>query len=225
MSGYHPDEPLGKTPRWLYIYLSVILKFLTVFIFLYTFTEKDLHKVRIFRENFKQSLTLLGRGGPGREAIVDVRGADPLKVLANRMKAQGITVKLVEEFLSLQQIKDLQVRAGESGQAVILPEAVRYAPAVVAVPEASKPFLKSVARLLADIPYLLEINAHSSAALPAGVADPLELSAQRAVAVYNYFVEQGADPQKLKASGYGSDGAEAVAGRDRIELVFKSPDL
>lgn len=218
MSNPYPDEPLGRTPRWLYIYLAVILKFLTVFIFLFTFTEKDPAKVKLFRDNFKKTLMIAGRGSEGKQALVDTAGADPLKVLANRMKAEGISVRLMEEFVSQQQVRDLAVKAGESGSVVVIPEAVRFEAAGTVIPASSLPFLKNLSVLLAGVPFLMEIRARASPALPATAADPLELSAQRALVLYDFFLAQGVDPLKLKAAGYG-------AGPDRAEFVFKSPEL
>ncbi len=218
MSIRHADDPPGRNPPWLYVFLSLMLTLLTVFIFLFSFTEKDPAKVKVFRENFRKALMLAGRGREGRPSVVDAGGADPLKVLAGRMKADGLTVRLMEEFVSGQQIRDLAVKAGESGSAVIIPGAVRFASASIEIPPGSRPFLLSLARLLGEIPFVMEIHARASSALPAGVADPLELSAQRAIVLYDFFLAQGVDPLKLKAAGYGE-------GPDQVEFVFKSPEL
>lgn len=218
MSLPHAGDTAGRTPSWLFIYLSLILTILTLFIFLFTYTEKDPAKVKLFRDNFKKALMIAGRGSQGRPSVADHGGEDPLKALANKMRSEGMTVKLMEEFVSTQQIRDLAVKAGESGSVVVIPEAVRFGPASTAVPSDATPFLKELGRLLNEIPFIMEIRARASSALPAGVADPLELSAQRALVLYDFFLAQGVDPLKLKAAGYGE-------GPDRAEFVFKSPEL
>ncbi|HNX98206.1 MAG TPA: hypothetical protein PKK12_11040 [Candidatus Aminicenantes bacterium] len=218
MSIPHAGDAAGKTPSWLYIYLSLILTILTLFIFLFTYTEKDPAKVKLFRDNFKKALMIAGRGSQGQQSVVDRGGEDPLKALANRMRSEGMTVKLMEEFVSRQQIRDLAVKAGESGSAVVIPEAVRFGPASTAVPPGATAFLKELGRLLNEVPFVMEIRARASPALPATAADPLELSAQRALALYDFFLALGVDPLKLRAAGYGE-------GPDRAEFVFKSPEL
>jgi flagellar motor protein MotB len=223
---YFAAESVPRTPRWLYIYLSVILKFLTVFIFLYTFTEKDLNKVRIFKENFKKGLVLFGSGGGGRESVVEISGADPLESLVNQMKSQGINVRLMTQFLTGPQIKTLQVREGQGGTVVVIPEAIVFSPGSLEIPPGSRPLLERLELLIYNLSYLVEINGYAGSGPAPLAADPLELSARRAMAVYNYFIARGIHPLKLKAGGFGDAFAVTGGGSpDKVELAFKSPEL
>lgn len=109
------------------MFISLMLVLLTIFIFLTTYTKGSKTKIQKFKEQFRRSLMLPGEGGNGAYSITDLGNPDnPARVLINRMKSKGINKKLMDDFLTLNQIKDMEVRDGERGVSIILPEVVGF---------------------------------------------------------------------------------------------------
>ena len=53
---------------------------------------------------------------------------EPARTLINRMKSKGINKKLMDDFLTLNQVKDPVARDGQRGISIILPEVVGFVP-------------------------------------------------------------------------------------------------
>ncbi len=98
MRNYHDFEEESRdhaAPQWLTLFISLMLVLLTLFIFLTTFIKDDKRKIRDFREEFKKSLMLPGKGDRGAFAITDIGTEDdPVQRLVNRMKSKGINKKI-----------------------------------------------------------------------------------------------------------------------------------
>lgn len=215
------DEAPGA-PHWMPIYFSLMLVLLTLFVFLFSYTEKDPAKVRVFRENFKKSLMLIGTGRGGAEAAHDnPYGGDPLAALVNRMKYEGLNAALTDEFLTLAQIKGLRVRDGQRGAVVVVPQEIAFGPGGSELNTDSRNALTRISFLAAELPYLVEVAGYAG---PDAGGDPLEASARAARRVYEFLLQKGVDPRKLKVAGYGRGGAGDKS-RARIEIAFKEPEL
>lgn len=225
MKEYHKEET-SERPPWMPLFISLMLVLLTLFIFLTTFAESDPEKIRIFREQFRESLMLSGQGGLGRVTVVDSGTPDdPLRSLINRMKAKGIDKKLMDEFLTVNQIKELEVMDGERGVAIVLPETVVFDTGKNQLTGLALDYLASIFFLVAELPYVVDIKGYASGRGPAGYADALEFSARRAMLVYDYFISRGVPAMKLKVSGCGDAFEDGVTPRDKVEIIFKSPEL
>jgi hypothetical protein len=193
------DETPGTRPVWMPMFIALMMVLLTIFIFLTTHITGSKTKIQMFKEQFRRSLMLTGKGGNGAYSITDLGSPDnPARVLINRMKSKGINKKLMDDFLTLNQIKEMVVRDGERGVCIILPD---------------------------ELPYLVEIKGYAAGTVPPGYSDPLEFSAKRAVLVFNYFIDRNVNPVKLKASGCGDAFKDSDVPQDKVELIFKTEDL
>ena len=208
------------------MFISLMLVLLTLFIFLVTYTKGSQTKVQMFKEQFRRSLMLTGEGGNGVHSITDLGTPyNPARVLINRMKSKGINKKLMDDFLTLSQIKDMEVRDGERGVSIILPEVVGFVPGKNQLTDQAVGFLDTVVILVDELPYLVEIKGYSTETVPPGYSDPLEFSAKRAALVYNYFINKEVEPVKLKVSGCGAAFKDSDVPQDKVELIFKTEDL
>lgn len=230
MKHYFEEKTSDETPLirpvWMPMFISLMLVLLTVFIFLITYTKGSQTKVQKFKEQFRRSLMLVGKGGKGAHSITDLGTRyNPARVLINRMKSKGINKKLMDDFLTLSQIKDMEVRDGQRGVSIILPEVVGFVPGKNQLTEQAVRFLDMVVILADELPYLVEIKGYSTETIPPGYTDPLEFSAKRAALVYNYFINKEVEPVKLKVSGCGDAFKDSDVPQDKVELIFKTEDL
>lgn len=225
MKDYYADEQTLGSPPWMTLFISLMLVLLTMFIFLTTFIEKDKAKVEIFRQHFRKSL-MIPEERRGIPSITDMGGpVEPIRHIINRMKSEGINKKLMDDFLTLNQIKDLKVKDGKRGVSVILPEVVLFEAGKTGLGAQSVSYLNSISFLVLDLPYLVEIRGYSTADVPGGFKDPLEFSAHRAMAVFNYFLDKEIPPVKLKVSGCGDAYAGSDAPQNKVEIIFKEAEL
>jgi flagellar motor protein MotB len=231
MRYYHDlevDSPEQDSPGWMTLFISLMLVLLTLFIFLTTYVKGDKRKIREFKIEFKKSLMLPGKGDPGTLSITDVGTEDdPVQSLLNRMKSTGINKKLMDDFLTLQQIKDFEVVDGKNGVSVILPEVVSFSEGRdgLLLSEKSREFLSSISFLIKELPYLVEIKGYSTGNVPKLYPDALEYSARRAHRVYTYLLRQDITPVKLKVSGCGDAFEGSSAPQNKVEIIFMSADL
>ncbi len=183
-------------------------------------------KIETFRKEFRESLWLPGEGGKGARSVTDLGTPDdPARNLINRMKSKGINKKLMDDFLTLRQVKDLVVREGKRGVSIILPETVGFVPGRNELTGQAGMYLDTVSILSRDLPYTVEIKGYSTGVLPPGYKDALEFSALRAALVYNYLVNLDIPPVKLKVSGCGDAFKDSGVPQDKVEIIFKTEDL
>ena len=220
------EEETATSPSWMPLFFSLMLVLLTLFIFLITYAETDKEKIRIFKEQFQKSLLLSDEEGRGAQSVVHVgTQQDPLNALINRMKSRGINKKSMDEFLTLKQIKELEVMTGKRGVSVILPEVVVFEPGKNQLTDKAVDYLAAISYLVSELPYLVEIKGFSSGTVPTGYTDALEFSARRAFMVYNFFLSQHIPSLKLKVSGCGDAFAGSEIPQSKVEIIFKSPEL
>lgn len=211
---------------WMTLFISLMLVLLTLFIFLITFTETDKSKIEFFRQYFRESMLMPETDREGRMSITDIgTPVEPVKAIINRMKSKGINKKLMDDFLTLNQIKDLQVMDGKRGVVVILPEVAAFEANKTNLTGKSRQYLSRISFLASELPYLVEVKGYSTAEVPLGYTDALEFSARRATVVYDYFLQEGVAPVKLKVSGRGDAFDQSGVSQDKVEIVFKEAEL
>lgn len=230
MKDYFGDEDmkiLGVWP-WMPMFISLGLVLLTLFIFLTTFAEKDKVKIDIFKRSFKESISLPEENRRGSRFGPDMdmgENTEPIRNIVNRMKSSGINKKLMDEFLTLNQVKDLEVMEGNKGVCVILPEVVTFQEGKKELTDRAKGFLSRITYLVSELPYQVEIKGYAASKITPGFRDPLEFSAKRAAEVYNYFLAKEITPEKLKVSGCGDAFANSRKSQDKVEIIFKEAEL
>lgn len=225
MKNYYAVKDEHNAPVWMPVFISLMLVLLTIFIFLTTFSESDKTKVRIFKENYRNQLFHTGKSSAGIDAILDSgTGEDPLSRIVNRMKSKGINKNIMDEFLTLKQIKELPVLGGDRGVSIVLPDVVAFEPGVNRLTDKAVEYLESIAYLVSELPNSVEIKGYSSGA-HTGAEDALEFSAQRAFLVFDFFVQKNIAAAKMKVSGCGDAFEGSGVAQDKVEIIFKSPEL
>lgn len=226
MKEYFEEDESSVRPQWTTLFISLMLVLLTLFIFLSSFAEGNKLKIEQFQSEFRKSLLISGAGGKGQKTISDSGTEDdPLEGLVNRMKSSGINKKIMDDFLTLSQVKELEVRDGKRGIAIILPEVIGFVPGENRLTDKSQVFLSSISYLVRELPYLVEIRGYASGSIPPGYADALEFSTRRALLVYSFFLNQDIPPVKLKVAGCGDAFKESDISQNKVEIIFKSPEM
>lgn len=228
MKKYYQDElqDSQSRPPWMTMFISLMLVLLTLFIFLVTFTEMDKSKVEFFKQFFRESMLMPELNREGRMSITDLgTPVEPVKAIINRMKSNGINKKLMDDFLTLNQIKDFDVVDGKRGVVVVLPEVAIFEQDKSNLTRQSRQYLSSISFLVSQLPYLVEVKGYASQTVPLGYTDALEFSARRASVVYDYFLQEGVAPVKLKVSGCGDAFGQSSVSQDKVEIVFKEAEL
>ena len=220
-----PDYQEKRTAiGWLPLFTSLMLVLLTFLVFLVTYSEPDPGKADSFRGEFRRRLISKPVGPGGAVPLALEKGVDPLQLVVSRLKEEGLSVKLVDEFLTLSEIRDLNVKEARSGVAVTFPEVLLFN-ADGRLTGKSRRLLTSFSYLAAELPYLVEVKAFAkNPGLGAEMAG-LESAARRSLELYREMSARGVAPGKLKASGF-------LLGRDsdpeasfRVEIEFKEPEL
>jgi len=225
---FEEDKDFDGTPQWMTLFISLMLVLLTLFIFLTTFAQGDRRKIQEFKQEFRKSLMLAGDGDPGAFSITESGTSDdPIQQLITRMKSKGINKKLMDDFLTLQQIKDFEVMDGSNGVSLILPEVLTFekeGDGLLMTPKAQQ-YLTSIAPLVMQLPYLVVIKGYADKNIPGGYADALEFSTRRAMKVYDYFIGLEVSPVKIKVAGCGDAFQGSSVPQDKVEIIFKTTEL
>ncbi|MGE5341462.1 MAG: OmpA family protein [Candidatus Omnitrophota bacterium] len=221
------DDPYDP-PSWMPMYISIMLVFLTIFIFLTTFIETDNAKIKTFKSQYQRVMasnaTHPTGAGTGSTANHTNR-ADRLNTLIAQIKSNGINKKRMDDFLTLNGINGLAIRDAQQGIAVTLPEVTLFEPGQNRLTPNAVHSLYNLSYLVSELPYGVEIKGYTSGKLAPGSADALEFSAKRAYEIYRFFIDKGISPLKLRFAGCGDAFQGSSAPQDKVEIIFKSPEL
>ncbi len=138
---------------------------------------------------------------------------------------------LLARFQRLIESGKLDVQVLRGRMVVKLGEGILFDSGSAALKPSGKAVLDEVTRVLAELPnraFQIEGHTDDVPVRPGGAyANNWELSAARAISVVQYMIDQGMDPGRLSAAGYGeytpivpNDTAELRALNRRIEIVL-----
>jgi chemotaxis protein MotB len=128
-------------------------------------------------------------------------GSDFARVRADETDL-AVTVKQKMDELAL---RDFGLRVTSRHIHILLPEPVLFAPGSATLnPDAGK-VLEPLAKMFAGIPNPILVSGHTDdkPLLRSRLRDNWELSAARAFAIGQFFVERGLPPERFDARGYG----------------------
>lgn len=204
------------------VFLSLLLVLITFFLVLTRFVEPDPAKVSRFKKHYSTFLFFNQQVSVDKEATQapDIFSeSDPLISLVNRMKASGITEPLMNQYLTLLDIKNLKVVSGESGLVIRLPRTIKLDGDTGRLTNEEKESLGNLRVLFMELPFIIEIKGVGYQKNDQPSFQSLELSVTAAQTVYNHLIKMGVIPDKLKVSGMIDDGkAEPVTD---IEISFR----
>lgn len=204
--------------RWLISYADLVTLLLAFFATAYTVSDLNAAKTSPAASAIRRAL-----GSP--EAID--RAAAPAS--ADHPRPPSIGERLAD-VLSKQIARGrVEVLAAEDNVVLSLPEAASFASASAELNDEARDVLSRLGQVLAGQAQPVRVEGHTD---DVPITSPRfssnwELSTARASAVVAFLIDQGLDPVRLSAAGYGqfhprvpNDSAEARAVNRRVDVVL-----
>lgn len=205
------------------VLISLFLVLITFFIVLIRFVETDPEKVEHFKRDYSRSLSLKPALGAAKRTVEKKAAVyddfDPLQTLINRMKVEGISVPLMNQYLTTNQIKTLQLISGETGLVLRLPQAINMHEGSAAISDDGRKNLDKLSALLLELPYTIEIHGVGVARERPADFQTLEKGVMASQSVYRYLLQMGIVPEKLKISGTTADMTTDL--ESYVDLTFR----
>ncbi len=227
MIGQFPKKHQQGNDAMSLIFLSLLLVLITFFIVLTRFVVTDPEKVERFRRDYSQTLFLGHEVKAPENPVVTMEKElfvheNPLKSLINRMKSTGITAPLLDQFLTLSDIKNLRVISGESGLVLRMPQPIAIQEEDSGLSAKSLETLDKMKVLFTELPFLIEIKGVGVEKNEPEPFAAMERGVKASQSVYMHLIGMGVIPQKIKISGtIGSDDSKLETEDTFVELAFR----
>lgn len=227
--------------EWLATYADTVTLLLTFFVLLYSFSSTDSEKAKSVSNAFTSMFsgssgdTLLEYdlyngvvpliGGETDSNIQEMGDVSPQKKMYNNVK----------DFISKNDLEEVvEVVDSDKGIVIQLRDNILFESASSNIRQDSKIILDKISTLIGSVanPILVEGHTDNIPIRTTEFPSNWELSADRAVNVVRYFVEQkGQDPSRFSAAGYGeyhpvapNDSYENMAKNRRVDILIITTD-
>lgn len=189
--------------KWLTTFSDLTTLLLTFFVLLLSMANFD--KVQF--ENMFSVLT-------GSLGVLDLTGdaefneMQIIDAISSQQAIESTPQKIeetLEEYTQTQNLEQLvSVVKTDKGVSIRVMDSVFFAPGSSTLLPAASPILNKIMTLIQDTPYYVNIEGHTDD-IPINNNTSLnwDLSTNRAVSVVKYFANNGFNPIRLSASGYG----------------------
>jgi len=228
--------------RWLISYSDFITLLFAFFVVMYAISQINESKYRVLSESLVQAFKPLGHleaksvvenkvGQPSTTPIP--AGVIPQAMPNPDIPKEPATPKLREVELEIKkaldpliQTGDVRVLAGTQGLSIEMASKVTFKAGEAEPTFESFLPLKTIARTLANSAYPIRVEGHAE---NEAIVDPArhptlwELSAARAARVVRIMADNGVDPQRLAATGYGDTRSTQRSGSNspRVTLLVQ----
>lgn len=226
-----------KGDEWLATYADTVTLLLTFFVLLYSFSSVDSEKTKSISNAFTSMFSggtensLLEYdlysgvvpliGGEADSNIQDMGDISPQKKMYNNVK----------DFISKNDLQEVvEIIDSEKGIVIQLRDNILFESASSNIREDSKAILDKISTLIASVsnPILVEGHTDNIPIKTSEFPSNWELSADRAVNVVRYFVEnKGQEPSRFSAAGYAeyhpvapNDSYENMAKNRRVDILI-----
>jgi chemotaxis protein MotB len=208
--------------EWIVTYSDLVTLLLTFFILLYSFSVIDIVKFRAFITSFQGSGVLDWSSSPLQERspqdthqpteVTATPSQQEIPVLDQISQVNQVNPLLevyhtVQAFLQESGLEDLVgVRYEDRGIALDIRDRVLFDTGKADLRPEARQLLDKLSELLKKLPFQISVEGHTDNRPINTLEFPSnwELSAERAVRVVRYLVEQkGLDPRQFAAVGYG----------------------
>ncbi|MEC9423711.1 MAG: OmpA family protein [Nitrospinota bacterium] len=214
-------EPCDEgAPEWMATFADMVTLLMVFFVLMYAIASKNISTVKSVlagEETASVGVLELMDAVEVKESISSLTG----------MQSDDILSKMEE----VAEDSSLEVETDAAKIIVRVPGATLFPPGKANLNLSARPVLDEVIRVVNKYPkYKIHIQGHtddepiSTAMFPTN----WELSAGRATAVLRYFVDRGAEPERMTATGYAdtfplarNDIAEGRARNRRVEFVLE----
>ncbi len=229
------EESSGAGMGWLVTFADLMTLLLTFFVLLLSMASMD----RSIMREIAVSLV-------GDEGLAPIKGAgkvpvqfefikqtldDQGKIFENHQRLKDTLFPdevLPKDMTRSALLNNLEVLARPEGVAVALSEGLLFQSGQSSLSEDSKKLLSEFVAFLASSPVPVNIAGYTDD-VPGGIKDNLALSAERAMAVLAFFLDQGFEPERFSVSAYGpafplaeNTTPEGRAKNRRVEILLKT---
>ncbi|MBK3333151.1 flagellar motor protein MotB [Persephonella atlantica] len=186
-------EECPSVPAWLISFSDLMSLLLTFFILLYSMSVLDIKKLMKFLWYFQGEKVLQYTKTVSLLPPISMLPKDMALNLKERIKkvlpVHAYQIEVIEDYVLLRLFNDV-IFEKNSAQ----------------LSEEAKKALRSIAvalKALSKNEIEIRVEGHTDITPPKGV-DPWELSVKRAVNVAQFLINNGVDPKKISATGYGN---------------------
>jgi chemotaxis protein MotB len=220
---------------WMVTFADLMTLLLSFFVLLLSMSSMDKSILRDVVSHFVGDMGLAPKKGAGRlttkfefmnriienpaEALHDPQRIKDL-LFPDEALPEGMARSTLDE--------NLQILVRPEGIALVLSDGLLFGVGESALTEGSRKLLSEFAQFLASVTMPVNVAGYTDN-VPAGQKDNYMLSAERAVSVLTFFLQQGFDPRRFSVSAYGeafplgdNDTPEGRAKNRRVEILLKT---
>ncbi len=239
-----PEEEHDNSERWMVSYADFITLLFAFFVVMYAVSSVNEGKYRVLSTSitsaFGRGVSLIPASREIEQSAIPSlslplsthkrRSADAA-IRREREQMSAVTQHLLESMASLVEQGQVRVMQTARGITVEINASALFAPGEATLSNQATDILKSVAQVMKDQPYAMQIEGHTDN-IP--ISNPYfpsnwELSAVRASSVVRLLIENGIKDSRLVAIGHGEtrpvDTNESAEGRmrnRRVQLMILS---
>jgi len=207
-------------PLWMVTYADMVTLIMTFFVLYYSIASMNMQK-------FKEAIIGEEQASIGLLELLD---SAELKETIQELTQQK-SDDILSEMSEVAEDSDLDVETNDAKVVVRVPGASLFKPGQADLQLSARPVLDEVIRVVNKYPkYKIHIQGHTDDESISTERFPTnwELSAARATAVLRYFIDKGADPERMTATGYAdtfplarNDTVPGRAKNRRVEFVLE----
>ena len=207
-------------PLWMITYADMVTLLLTFFILYYSIASMNMQK-------FKEAII-----GEEQASIGLLELLDSAEVKESIQNLTGLKSNdILKDIQEVAEETELDVETSDAKVVVRVPGASLFKPGQADLQLSARPVLDEVIRVVNKYPgYKIHIQGHTDDEPISTERFPTnwELSAARATAVLRYFIDKGAEPERMTATGYAdtfplatNDTVPGRAKNRRVEFVLE----
>ena len=214
--------------RWLISYADLVTLLFALFTTLYAASTIDSQKLTPLADSMRDAFDARPvptvASTPGKPTIVP-----PVEIVSRVAAFDGLKARLTRELDDAIQAQKLEITTDGRGLVISLPENATFPVGTADVTPGARALIARVATTVGTLPNLVRVEGHTDDTPIRTVryGSNWELSTARASAVVAFLIEQqGIDPARLSAAGYGefhpraaNTSPENRARNRRIDLV------
>ena len=225
------DEQISSAPGWMTTYSDLITQILIFFVLLFSFSSIDKSKFNAAMLSLQGSLGIIDGGMVIHEGdFIEGGEVEELLISAQEKQEFELLQEEVEEIVTEENLKGVQVNLDERGLVIRLIEGVLFDSGKADIKDEAKDILDKLAPLLKETHKHIRIEGHTDN-LPIHTREfpsNWELSTARAVNVVKYMIEKhNFSPYILSAAGYGeyrpiapNDSAKNRSLNRRVDIII-----
>ncbi len=207
-------------PLWMVTYSDMVTLIMTFFILYYSIASMNMQK-------FKEAIIGEEQASIGLLELLDSAEIKESIQELTQQKSNDI----LSEMSEVAEDSELDVETSDAKVVVRVPGASLFKPGQADLELVARPVLDEVIRVVNKYPnYKIHIQGHTDDEQISTERFPTnwELSAARATAVLRYFIDKGAEPERMTATGYAdtfplarNDTVPGRAKNRRVEFVLE----